>query len=779
MQHLHDDPRAAQGEWHALLPRYLWAAPSLTDKRVLELGCGHGLGSVALCLRAGCDLTAVDTRPDAIEEAQRRFEELAHVFRAAPSYLALGLDAGEGGFDAILALREDLPWDEPGFLSSLRGLLAPGGVLVCALRAAPWGLADLLPGAARASGGAALEEALREHYPARMKVVQRHDLSSFLLPLDPEGAAPAWDSPAASNDDALVAEQPLGAEQVLWVCAQEDAALEPWRRALRVALSADKLAQQLGQLWGQSAQSAEDASQRALVLEEQLEDRARLVDDLEEELRAQRALSADQADRLAHLQPPSAPPLAPAPHDAVLVAQLRADLADSQRALLDLSAEFHQSSQGMLWAIQERDQHILQLRTSLHAWEQHGQRLEGELGARDLLLENLHQVLARQAAELDALRARPAGGSAGGVEATEDKGLVRALRQEVAQALDAAKQERAYAARAAAERERIREVMLQAREELAQRTLALGRAQQTLDAQEKQAVAFAEEVAGVYDERNRLKAALEKAQEELDKLNKVSKEAMDLSLNVDRELARRKDQLAALQREQVDLNIEKVNLEREVGQLLKRKNDADRRIAALEAELAQAQAELAQARAGLTQAQAELAQAQADLQAQDTRHQGELQGAQVLLAEREDALKRALRAMTAHERELGAKERELRAHQQRLAEQAEALGHLQAALDALQPAPAPTAPEAPAAVEVAHAPVSEAPAEVAEAPAPAVEAPAPAVEEKPKRARAPKKKVEPVAAVEVVAEAPAPPPEDPAPAPPKPKRAPAKPKQPR
>jgi myosin heavy subunit len=482
-----------------------------------------------------------------------------------------------------------------------------------------------------------------------------------------------------------------------------------------------------------------------LVLEEQLEDRARLVDDLEEELRAQRALSADQADRLAHLQPPSAPPLAPAPHDAVLVAQLRAELADSQRALLDLSAEFHQSSQGMLWALQERDQHILQLRTSLHAWEQHGQRLEGELGARDLLLENLHQVLARQAAELDALRARPAGAGAGVVEATEDKGLARALRQELTQALDAAKQERAHAARAAVERERIREVMLQAREELVQRTLALGRAQQTLDAQEKQAVAFAEEVAGVYDERNRLKAALEKAQEELDKLNKVSKEAMDLSLNVDRELARRKDQLAALQREQVDLNIEKVNLEREVGQLLKRKNDADRRIAALEAELAQTQAELAQA--------------QAALQAQDTRHQGELQGAQVLLAEREDALKRALRAMTAHERELGAKERELRAHQQRLAEQAEALGQLQAALDALQPAPAPA---------------------VVEAPAPtAPEAPAPAVEEKPKRVRAPKTKVEPVAAVEVVAEAPAPPPEDPAPAPAKPKRAPAKPKQPR
>jgi hypothetical protein len=721
------------------LPRYLWAASALADKRVLELGCGQGLGSVALCLRAGCDLTAVDTRADAIEEAQRGFEELAHIFRAVPSYLDLGLDAGEGGFDAILALREDLPWDEPALLDALHGLLAPGGVLVCVQRTAPWGLADLLPGAARATGGAQVEEALRSRYSARMKVIQRHDLSSLLVPLDPEGTPPTWESPAASIDDFLVAEQPLGAEHALWVCAQDAAALEPWRSPLRVALSADRVAQQLGQLWGQSAQAAEDASQRALVLEEQLEDRARLVDDLEEELRAQRALSADQADRLAHLQPPSAP-LAPAPHDAVLVAQLRAELADSQRALLDLSAEFHQSSQGMLWALQERDQHILQLRTSLHAWEQHGQRLEGELGARDLLLENLHQVLARQAAELDALRARPAGGAAS-PEPSEDK--ARALRQELAQALDAAKQERAHAARAAVERERIREVMLQAREELAQRTLALGRAQQTLDAQEKQAVAFAEEVAAVYDERNRLKAGLEKAQEELDKLNKVSKEAMDLSLNVDRELARRKDQLAALQREQVDLNIEKVNLEREVGQLLKRKNDADRRIAALEAELAQAQAELAQA--------------QAALQAQDTRHQGELQGAQVLLAEREDALKRALRAMTAHERELGAKERELRAHQQRLAEQAEALGGLQAALDALRPAPAPA---------------------VEEAPAPAVEeAPAPAVEEKPKRARAPKKKAEPVAAVEVVAEAPAPPPEDPAP--PKPKRAPAKPKQPR
>ncbi|MCB1776131.1 MAG: glycosyltransferase [Candidatus Competibacteraceae bacterium] len=104
------------------------AQPLPVDARVLDFGCGVGLGSLILSAAGYRRLTALDSSQSAIEQAQSFLGADRIDFRTDH------LDAIDGEFDAIIAsevLEHIRDW--PRILSSLRERLHPAGQLLITL----------------------------------------------------------------------------------------------------------------------------------------------------------------------------------------------------------------------------------------------------------------------------------------------------------------------------------------------------------------------------------------------------------------------------------------------------------------------------------------------------------------------------------------------------------------------------------------------------------------------------------------------------------------------
>jgi 2-polyprenyl-3-methyl-5-hydroxy-6-metoxy-1,4-benzoquinol methylase len=104
----------------------------LSDKRVLDVGCGLGAGSWLLA-QSGARVTGVDVSEDAIEWARRTYSpEAARSGRHLDFWTAdlLGVRSGLGEFDALTVvdvLEHFSPREGAELLGRLRGLLRPGG----------------------------------------------------------------------------------------------------------------------------------------------------------------------------------------------------------------------------------------------------------------------------------------------------------------------------------------------------------------------------------------------------------------------------------------------------------------------------------------------------------------------------------------------------------------------------------------------------------------------------------------------------------------------------
>ncbi len=113
---------------------YRWAAGAVEGRDVLDLGCGAGHGSAILAAAGAASVLGVDRDERAIELATRTYSDSARFQRSEPEELTL--TAASFGAVVCLGLLERGS-DPEALLNRLRGLLAPGGVLLASLPTEP------------------------------------------------------------------------------------------------------------------------------------------------------------------------------------------------------------------------------------------------------------------------------------------------------------------------------------------------------------------------------------------------------------------------------------------------------------------------------------------------------------------------------------------------------------------------------------------------------------------------------------------------------------------
>ena len=444
-----------EGEWHSVLPRYLLVARTLLDKKVLELGCGNGIGTALLCHIGVTEVVAVDHRPDMIRAAAQQFSGFGARFVTG---IYDELDLGDDKYDVILCLNPEVPIGDPAFLTQLKELLSPGGTVIASWpEPGIYGLEKVLPRLGDTVEGrptqvdmptdpaAALMAAfssvkvyiqvpelafafarggpLETRTPAtdRLHDTNEFDVDAARKRLEEstesdgdgesgeEGSKDGdtvgdHDVPPTTDRFLLSGEQRRRATHVVVVCADDETDDSPSFEPVRVELPYYGVATRLGQLISDFYRHLDDAGQSSLLLEAQLEDKSRLVDDLEEELRSQRELSRDQAQRLGELHQGDRTEPNLGNDLAFRYARLQAELASRDQEILEATASFNRQILEYQRSLHERDAYIENLAVRIHHWEEYTIGLQRELEARELALENLGQVLERRDREAAELR---------------------------------------------------------------------------------------------------------------------------------------------------------------------------------------------------------------------------------------------------------------------------------------------------------------------------------------------------------------------------------------
>lgn len=121
-------PGTAGEIWHEHWHRYLFAAPLVAGRDVLDVACGEGYGSALLARRAR-HVTGADIAEAAVLHARARYAAAANLaFRRAD---CAALPFADASFDAVVSFEtlEHIAAQEP-FVDEIRRVLRPEGLLI-------------------------------------------------------------------------------------------------------------------------------------------------------------------------------------------------------------------------------------------------------------------------------------------------------------------------------------------------------------------------------------------------------------------------------------------------------------------------------------------------------------------------------------------------------------------------------------------------------------------------------------------------------------------------
>ncbi len=175
-----------EGEWHSLLPRYVLLADRVRGKRVLDIGCGTGIGSSMLMEFGAASVNGVDHRPEVLELARVKHAKQGLNFHVM---FWEELEFPDNTFDIVLCLDPTAPVTDANLLRDIRRVMVDDGQYICAIETRPHaGMESILPRYGYAQRGRELEVApsgervpqlgnLSDYFPRVHSIVQRPRLS--------------------------------------------------------------------------------------------------------------------------------------------------------------------------------------------------------------------------------------------------------------------------------------------------------------------------------------------------------------------------------------------------------------------------------------------------------------------------------------------------------------------------------------------------------------------------------------------------------------------------
>lgn len=263
-----------EGEWHALLPRYVLLAERVRGKHVLDIGCGTGIGS-SLLLEVGAEMVdAIDHRPAVLELGRMKHAKPGLDFHVM---FWEELDFPDDTFDVIVCLDPASPVTDPSLLQEVKRVLKPDGEYICSLeRKTLPGIESILPRYGYAESGEKIDlfrtsarapqlGELQNQFKHVQSVLQRPVLSfvfdiddqtgpgDAVRKIDESGESGTWlqAAPGAEtgrwvpSDPRLCAnETEIGANAILF-CSQQETALPP---LAEIHLPYYSLVERLGQV---------------------------------------------------------------------------------------------------------------------------------------------------------------------------------------------------------------------------------------------------------------------------------------------------------------------------------------------------------------------------------------------------------------------------------------------------------------------------------------------------------------------------------------------------
>lgn len=260
-----------EGEWHALLPRYILLAERLKGRRVLDIGCGSGIGASMLRELGAEMVDAIDHRPAVLEVARMKHTKEGLDFHVM---FWEELDFPDDTFDAVICLDPSSPVTDPSLIQEVRRVLKTGGEYICAIERKPLGgMESLLPryGYTDAAESVDINDAqervpqigeLQKHFEKVTNIVQR-PLLAYVFDREQDGATSRKEGDSAGvwveGDDEegrwLTVENGLSSKETdpgsvqIWFCGNEDVA-DPPLKEIRLPYYgiAERLQQVVGDL---------------------------------------------------------------------------------------------------------------------------------------------------------------------------------------------------------------------------------------------------------------------------------------------------------------------------------------------------------------------------------------------------------------------------------------------------------------------------------------------------------------------------------------------------